>query len=166
MSVVAEIIATWRDPAGPVGRLLSAGPREDRSLVILIAATVLMFVARTPDLARRAALDPTVPLEASLGITLFVMLFLLPPLAYALASASHLAMKVLGRAGPAHGARVALFWAMLAIVPGLLLQGLAAGFIGPHSGPARLVGVGVFLLFLWFWGRGLMVAYPAGKGAR
>ncbi|MCX8508383.1 MAG: YIP1 family protein, partial [Rhodobacteraceae bacterium] len=83
MSVVGEIFATWRDPAGPVGRLLSAGPREDRSLVILMAASVLMFVARTPDLARQAAWTPEVPLQALMGITLFVMLFLIPLLAYA-----------------------------------------------------------------------------------
>lgn len=165
MSVAGEILATWRDPAGPVGRLLSAGPREDRSLVMLVAAAILMFVARTPDLARRAALDPTVPLEASLGITLFVMLFILPLLAYGLAYASHLVLRATGRAGQAFGARVALFWAMLAIVPGMLVHGLATGLAGPESPVVRLVGVVVFAAFMWFWLRGLTVAYRTGGAA-
>ena len=161
MSVVAEILATWRDPSGPVGRLLAGGPREDRSLVMVMAASVLMFVARTPDLARRAALDPDVPLQASLGITLFVMLFLLPLLAYALAFASHLGMRALGRGGAPHAARVALFWAMLAIVPGMLLHGLCAGLAGSDAAATKIVGLAVFAMFLWFWGRGLVIGYPA-----
>lgn len=159
MSVVGEILATWRGPAGPIGRLLSAGPREDRSLVILIAAAVLMFIARTPDLARRAALNPEVPLQAQMGITLFVMLFLIPVLAYAVAMISHLVMRALGRQGAAYGARVALFWAMLAIVPGLLLHGLLSGLNGGETAGTRLVGLVVFAAFLWFWGRGLQLAY-------
>lgn len=166
MSVVGEILATWRNPAGPVGRLLSAGPREDRSLVMVIVASVLMFVARTPELARKAALTPDVPLEASLGITLFAMLFLLPLVAYGLAFLGHLIMRAIGREGAAYGGRVALFWAMLAIVPGMLVQGLAAGLAGPESAVARIVGIGVFGVFLWFWGRGLMLAYPGRKAAR
>lgn len=159
MSVVGEILATWRDPAGPVGRLLSAGPREDRSLVILIAAAVLMFVARTPDLARRAALNPEVPLQAQMGITLFVMLFLIPVLAYAVAMISHWVMRALGRHGAAYGARVALFWAMLAVVPGLLLHGLLSGLKGGETVGTQIVGLVVFAAFLWFWGRGLQLAY-------
>lgn len=166
MSVVGEILATWRDPSGPVGRLLSAGPREDRSLVMVMAASVLMFVARTPDLARKAALDAEVPLQASLGINLFVMLFLLPLVAYALAFVSHLILRAIGRDGAAYGARIALFWAMLAVVPGMLAQGLVAGLIGPDSLVARLIGLVVFCAFMWFWGRGLMLAYPVRKAAR
>lgn len=166
MSVAGEILATWRDPAGPVGRLLSAGPREDRSLVMIIAASVLMFVARTPELARRAAMDTEVPLRATLGITLFVMLFLLPLVAYALAFASHLILRAVGREGPAFGARVALFWAMLAVVPGMLAQGLVAGLAGPDGVVVKVMGLAVFGAFLWFWGRGLTLAYPARKAAR
>lgn len=163
MSVVGEILATWRHPDGPVGRLLSAGPREDRSLMILIAASVLMFVARTPDLARRAAMNPEVPLQAQMGITLFVMLFMIPVLAYALATISHFVMQALGRQGSAFGARVVLFWAMLAVVPGLLLHGLLSGLIGGETAGTRMVGLVVFTAFLWFWGRGLHLAYRMRK---
>lgn len=166
MSVAGEILVTWRDPAGPVGRLLSAGPREDRSLIMVLAASVLMFVARTPELARRAALDAEVPLQAALGINLFVMLFLLPLVAYALAFASHLILRAIGRDGAACGARVALFWAMLAVVPGILVQGLVAGLAGPDNLLTRIAGLVVFCAFLWFWGRGLALAYPTRKAAR
>lgn len=163
MSVVGEIFATWRHPDGPVGRLLSAGPREDRSLMILIVAAVFMFIARTPDLARRAALNPEVPLQAQMGITLFVMLFLIPIMAYAVAMISHWVMQVLGRDGAAYGARVALFWAMLAVVPGLLLHGLLSGIVGGEAAGTRMVGLAVFVAFLWFWGRGLHLAYRMRK---
>lgn len=163
MSVVGEILTTWRNPAAPVGRLLSSGPREDRSLVILIAATILMFVARMPDLARQAALKPEVPLEAHLGISLFVMLFVVPLMAYLLAGASHLILRAVGRQGQAYGARVALFWALLAVSPGLLFHGLLLGLNGPDVTATRLVGLIVFVAFLWFWGRGLAVAYSAGR---
>ena len=117
MTVTAEILATYRDPAGPVGRLVASGPREDRSLAILLAAAALMFVARAPSLARAAHLDPSVPLNARLGITLFAMLFMLPLLAYALAWLLHLAMRALGGQGGSSGARMALFWALFAIAP-------------------------------------------------
>ena len=115
MTVTAEILATYRDPAGPVRRLMASGPREDRSLAMLLAASVLMFVARTPYLARASHLDPSVPLNARLGITLFVMLFVLPLVAYALAFVVHLVLRGLGGQGQSSDARVALFWALLAI---------------------------------------------------
>ena len=159
MTVAAEILATYRDPAGPVGRLVASGPREDRSLAILLAAAVLMFVAKTPALARAAHLDPSVPLNARLGITLFVMLFVLPLLAYALAWPLHLAMRALGGQGAASGARLALFWALFAIAPLMLVHGLLQGFLGPEAMGARIAGFVVFAGFLWFCGRGLGAAY-------
>jgi hypothetical protein len=165
MSVTAEILATWRDPAGPVRRLLANGPREDRALVILIGACILLYVARLPVLARQARLDPTVPLDASMGITLFSMLFVLPLLLYALAYLIHLAVRVLGRNGQAWGARTALFWALLAITPAALLQGLLEALLGP-IGAVRAFGIVVFGFFLWFVGRGLTVAYARAEGVK
>ena len=163
MTVTAEIAATYRDPAGPVRRMLAQGRREDRALIILTAAVVLLFLARTPALVRSARLDPTVPLDARLGITLFAMLFMLPLLAYALAYLIHIVLRLCGVAGSAYGARLALFWALFAIAPVMLLQGLLEGFAGPTA-LVRLFGVAVFALFLWFVGRGLSVAYArAGK---
>ncbi|WP_284163208.1 YIP1 family protein [Frigidibacter sp. SD6-1] len=162
MTVTAEILATWRDPAGPVGRLVATGPREDRSLAILMAAAVLMFVARAPSLARAAQIDPSAPLDARLGITLFAMLFILPLLAYGLALILHLVLRAIGRKGSASGARIALFWSLLALSPALLLQGLAEGMVG-QTGAVRVLGLLVFAAFLWFLARGLATAYPRAE---
>jgi hypothetical protein len=162
MSLVGDILTTWRDPAGPVGRLLASPPREDRSLVMLIAACLLMYLARLPELARAAVIDPAISREARFGITFFVMMFMVPLLAYLLAGGSHLVMRALGRHGAASDARTALFWALLAVTPGVLMQGLAAGLAGSGSGVARGLGLAVFAAFVWFWVSGLRIAYPAG----
>lgn len=158
MSLTAEMFTTWRDPAAPVRRRLAEGVREDRALALLMAAGGLMFLARAPALARAAALDPSVPLDARLGITFFALQFLLPLAAYGLAALLHLALRACGARGPAHGARLALFWALLAIAPAMLVQGLAEGLLGPVAA-VRLFGLVVFAAFLWFLARGLGAAY-------
>ncbi len=160
MSVIGEIAASWRDPGLVMRRLMSAGPREDRSLAILMAASVLLFVARLPVLARVAAADPSVPLGARMGGALMSSLFLVPLIAYALALASHMVMRALGREGAAFGARLALFWALLAAAPAALAHGLVSGLAGPAGLVAGGLGALVFALFLWLWVGGLLAAYP------
>jgi hypothetical protein len=101
-------------------------------------------------MSRAAFLDPTTPLEARLGGALLACLFILPLLAYGIAAISHLIARALGGKGTGFGARLALFWAMLAIAPAMLLQGLTAGFIG--ASPALwLVQTLVLVGFLWIW---------------
>ncbi len=75
-----------------------------------------------------------------MGGALMATLFLLPPLAYLLAAISHLVARAFGGKGTGYGARVALFWSLLAVSPLMLLQGLVRGFIG--EGPA-LMATGV-----------------------
>jgi hypothetical protein len=123
-----------------------------------MAASVLMFVARTPALTRAAHIDPTIPLDARLGITLFAMLFMLPLLAYGIAILAHLSMRMIGRKGMPADARSVLFWALFAIAPASLLHGLIEGLAGPLP-IVRLLGLVVFGGFLWFWGQGMAVAY-------
>jgi hypothetical protein len=118
MSVTAEILATWRDPAGPVRRLLANGPREDRALVILIGACILLYVARCRIWRARPRLDPTVPLMRAWGSRCSVMLFVLPLLALCAGLLIHLIVRAWGGMAQAWGARMALFWALLAITPG------------------------------------------------
>ena len=69
-----------------------------------------------------------------------------------------------GGKGRWYGARLALFWALLASTRWLLLHGLVAGFIGP--GPSLQFGVGLiwFAVFAWFWIAGLFQAKGHGKG--
>jgi hypothetical protein len=81
-------------------------------------------------------------------------LFVAPLGLYAIAAFSHLVARLLGGQGTWYGARMALFWALLAAAPLWLLWGLVAGLIGP--GPA-LSATGVVALgaFLAIWIAGL-----------
>ena len=95
MPVTRDIIATYRGPRRVVRRLLEMGPREDRALVMLIAACVLVFVAQWPRLAREAHLTEQ-ELNPLLGGALLAWVFIAPLLLYALALLSHGAARLIG----------------------------------------------------------------------
>jgi hypothetical protein len=150
MAVTSDILQTWRQPRTVIRRMLAAGPNEGKALAILMGACALVFVAQTPRLAREAHLAPEVPLDARLGVTLFALIFMAPLIFYAIAAASHLVARVLGGKGTWYGARLALFWALLAATPATLLHGLAAGLLGPGSATTGLgLVVGVAFVTLW-----------------
>ena len=150
MSVTNRILRTWRDPRGVMRAHLAQGVREDRALAVLMGACVMLFVAQWPVLSRAAHFEPSVPLEARMSGALMATLFIVPPLAYLLAAASHLLARALGGAGSWFGARMALFWALLAVSPLMLLHGLVAGFVGPGPSLTLLrLAVGGGFLFLW-----------------
>ncbi len=150
MTVVSDIIALWRRPRETFRAKLAQGPREDRALAVLMGASALYFVAQWPQHARAAHLDPSVPLDARLGGALMGAVFLLPLIAYGLAGLSHLLAQLGGGRGTHAGARLALFWAMLATAPLMLVYGAVAGLSGPGAMSAT-VGLAVFLAFLWLW---------------
>ena len=75
---------------------------------------------------------------------------MLPLLLYLVAGLSHLVARVMGGQGDWFGARLALFWSLLATAPLVLFYGLVAGFIGPGAG-LTLVGAIWLAVFLWFW---------------
>ena len=150
MAITSDIVATWRAPRAMIRQMLAAGADEGRAIAVLMGALALVFVAQTPRLAREAHLDPSVPLDARMGVTLFSLVFMAPLLFYGVAAISHLAARAIGGKGGWFGARLALFWALLCTVPLMLLQGLVAGMIGP--GPAATaVGLAVALAFVWIW---------------
>ncbi|RKF17045.1 YIP1 family protein [Roseovarius spongiae] len=156
MPVTRDIVATYRGPGRVMRRLLAAGPREDRALAILMAGCAVMFVAQWPRIAREAHLAGR-ELNADLGASLLAWVFLAPLIFYLLALLSHWGARALGGRGSPYGARLALFWAFLASMPVLLLNGLVAGFIG--SGPAlQAVGLIWCAVFAWFWIGGLREA--------
>ena len=161
MSVVARVLRTWRDPRAVMRGHLAAGPREDRAVATLLGACVLLFVAQWPVLSRAAFLDPSIPLEARMSGAMMGTLFLLPPIAYVFAAASHLVARVMGGRGTWFGARIALFWTLLAIAPLALLNGLVIGFLG-SGGAATVVGVIVLGAFLFLWISALAEAERAG----
>ncbi|MEX0307629.1 MAG: YIP1 family protein [Ruegeria sp.] len=153
MPVTTDIVATYRGPGRVVRRLLDMGPREDRALAFVMAFCVVGFIAQLPSLARRAHLEG-LELNMLMGGALLGSVFILPMLFYGLAWVSHLIARIFGGKGTSYGARLALFWALLASAPLVLLNGLVAGFIGP--GPAQsLIGLLWVAIFIWFWFSGL-----------
>lgn len=161
MPVTRDIAATYRGPGAVMRRLLAAGPREDRALAILMGACLLVFIAQWPAISRRAHLED-LELNALLAGALFGWLFIAPLGLYLLAALSHLVAKLFGGKGGWYGARLALFWSLLASTPLILLNGLVAGFIGKGAA-LSIVGLAWFGVFLWFWMASLRVAE---QGAR
>ena len=129
--------------------LLALGQREDRALAYLMGACALVFLAQPPRLAREAHLTGG-ELDMLLGGTLMAWIFIAPLLMYAIAAFARGVGYVLKGQGSMYGARLALFWALLASTPLILLHGLVAGFIGPGL-EMQLVGLIWFVCFVWFW---------------
>ena len=150
MSATGDIVQSYRSPRVVMRRHLARGISEGRVFIFLVAACLLVFIAQWPRLSREAFLDTTVPLEARLGAAMWGWLFVAPLIFYVIAWLSYLVARVIGGRGTAYGARLALFWSLLAVTPLWLLQGLVAGFIG--EGP-QLVVAGILLLagFGWVW---------------
>lgn len=149
MAITRNIAATYRGPGRVVRRMLAMGEREDRALAYLMGSCILIFIAQLPRLAREAHLTGQ-ELNVLLGATLMAWIFIAPLLFYVIAFAARGVGSVLRGQGTAYGARLALFWALLASSPLILLHGLTAGFIGPGL---ELQGVGLLwcVIFLWFW---------------
>jgi len=156
MSALTDIVATYRGPGRVVRALLAQGEREDRALAFLMAGCGLVFVAQWPRLAREAQLTGQ-ELNPMLGGSLLGWIIIMPLVLYLVAGLAHICARIVGGRGSFYGARLALFWALLAASPVLLLHGLVAGFIGP--GPQlMLVGVLWCAVFLWFWVAGMLAA--------
>ncbi|MCP3969363.1 MAG: YIP1 family protein [Rhodobacteraceae bacterium] len=164
MSVARDIVATYRSPRAVMRRLLGMGPREDRALMYLIVACLLIFVAQWPQLRREALFDDTVPFDARIGAALFGWIFIVPLFAYGLAFACRRIAGFLGGHGTGFSARLALFWSLLAASPLWLLNGLVAGFIGP-SAQLSVTGFVAFLAFALFWGLTMVEAETGGEQA-
>lgn len=162
MGLVSDIVATYRRPAKVVGRLLDMGQREDRALVFLMAGCGILFIAQMPQLAREAHVTGK-ELNPLLGASMFALLFIAPLLLYVLAGLSYAVLRLLRAPITGYGARLSLFWALLASGPLLLLNGLVGGFIGPGI-QLSIVGFLCFVTFLWFWSSGLRAAVSRGQG--
>ncbi|TCP40853.1 YIP1 family protein [Rhodovulum marinum] len=162
MPITQEIIATWRGPRAAMRRQLKAGQREDRALAYLMLACFLIFVAQWPRLAREAYLDSEIPLEARLGAALFGWMALAPLFFYGIAAFSHLFARMMGGEGSYFGARLALFWTLLAVSPAWLLYGLVAGFLGAGAA-LNLVASVLTVAFFAIWMLSLAEAEAFGR---
>ncbi|WP_299815325.1 YIP1 family protein [uncultured Jannaschia sp.] len=180
MSVTRDIPRAWLRPRAVMAERLAQGPSERVAFVYLAAGSLLGFVAQLPALVRRAqASDPAfeaallsesarvgvdIPadlvdakFEALVSGAVMAWIFIVPIALYILAFASHLVARVAGGRGTGLGARIALFWAFLAVVPALLLLGLTTGFVGPGAAQS-LVGLVALGGFVWVWLNSLYVA--------
>jgi hypothetical protein len=149
MSVTLDIVQSWRRPRTVVRKLLERGGSEVFLLTLLMIFLVLAFAAALPNLARQANLGPEVPLVQRLYAAAMGLLATIP-VWYVLAALSHLVMRAFGGQGSFPGARLALFWALVAISPAMLVHGLVLGLAGSSSFTA-LFGGAVALGFLVFW---------------
>jgi len=161
VSVTNDIAASYRRPGTVLRAHLARGVSEPRVLAYLIGACGVMFVAQWPRLAREAHLEDTA-LQPAIGGALLATMMFLPLIFYVIAGISHLAARAFGSGMDGFGARLALFWALLAAAPLALLHGLVAGFVGPGSAQA-LVGLGWLAAFVWFWSTGLREAHRDAK---
>lgn len=155
MAAVDDILRSYRAPRAVVRAHMARGRSEPRLFSLLVAALLVIFIAQWPEMSREAFLQPDQKLPAlMLGRALGLLATI--PLLYLLAALGTLVARAFGGRGDWYGGRLALFWALLAVAPLMLLQGLVAGLIGP--GPQMmLVAVLVFVAYAAIWIAGLRV---------
>lgn len=162
MAAVDDILRSYRAPRVVMRAHLARTPSEPRVLTFLMAALVVIFVAQWPRLSRLAFEQPDLPLTGLMVGTGIALVATIPAF-YLLAAVARLVAKVFGGTGSWYGARLALFWAMLAVSPLMLLQGLVAGFIGQGAQLVLVSGL-TFVAFVLIWGGCLRVAeFEAGE---
>ena len=162
MALVPRILKTWRAPGAAVRGM--AGLSEPGLLALLMGTMAVYFLAQWPAHARAAALDPSVPLQARLGGALLATMFMMPLVVMTMAWVAQLAARLFGLRLDGHGSRLALVWALAAVAPVMLLQGLVAGLIGP--GP-QMTAVNLLAgaAFVVFWVAGLRALGDRGRPA-
>lgn len=162
MAITSDILRSYRVPGQVVERLARIDRREGRLLFYLMLASGLIFVAQWPRLARAAQLDDSVPFQGHMTGALFALMFVFPLVAYGFAWLMALAVKLVWRGTQGFDVRLALFWALVAVSPLMLLHGLVQGIIGAGT-QTTLVGVIVFAAFVVILGAGLRVAVRASR---
>ena len=155
MSVTQGIVASWRRPRAVMRGVLARGQTEPFAFSLLVTFLVLAFVAQWPQAARQAHIDETPLPPLLLGRALALLATI--PLWYGLAALGHLVARVLGGQGGWLGARLALFWALVAVAPLMLLHGAVAGMLGTGA-QATAMGLVVAAGFLFQWINALIVA--------
>lgn len=150
--IVPRVLQSWRHPRRVLRGL--RGMPESAMVVVLLAAMLLFFVAQWPFHARAAQMDPSIPLGGRLAGAAVAVIFMMPLLAYAVAALVALLSRWIGHPVAPGDSRLALFWALLAVAPAMLLSGLVAGMIGPGTG-LTIVQAATGVAFLVIWGAGL-----------
>lgn len=157
--MAGRVLESWWAPRRVVRGLVGM---PDRVLIaVLMLAMLIFLVAQAPGNARAAQLDPSIPLDARMAGALLAVIFIMPLVAYGVAGITSVLVRLAGWRLAPQDSRLALFWALLAAAPAMLLAGMVAGFIGP--GPAlsltrAVAGIG----FLLIWSAGISVLARRG----
>lgn len=128
-------------------------------MAFVLGGCAVVFISSWPRLARQAHLTGE-ELSPLLGGALMGWLLIMPLVLYVMAFAIYLLSRLAAPKLTSYGARLSLFWALLASSPLLLLWGLVAGFIGEGL-ELQIVGALWLAVFLWFWIGG---TYEAAQG--
>ncbi|MBZ4022910.1 hypothetical protein CKO11_10610 [Rhodobacter sp. TJ_12] len=163
MAAIDDIWRSYRSPRKVVRQHLGRARSEPRLFTLLFAAMVVIFTAQWPRLAREQFENPDLPMPGLLLGTAMA-LAAVTPFIYLLAWLVTQGLRLAGGRGDGYGGRLALFWALLAVSPLMLLQGLVMGMIGPGL-QANVIGGIVFVVFMVFWGAGLKVTQFEPLGA-
>jgi hypothetical protein len=156
MSISNDVLRAWVRPRAVMRRLLDAGEKENRALAILMAGCLLIFVGQWPRLVRLSeGFDLPAGAEASelsqlIAYSLVSWLIVWPLIFYIFAGITRILARAVKGRGTGYGARLALFWAVLASSPAVLLYGLLAGFNGETIG-TQVVGAVWLAGFAWIW---------------
>ncbi|MBB3995830.1 ABC-type multidrug transport system permease subunit [Sulfitobacter undariae] len=139
-------------------RFLGQGRNEVRTLLFVLIAGLLMFVAWAPFQAREAQINPdAVPLQARMYWSAFFFIFMMPLLVYVFAALVTGLARVARRQITGYEIRFTLVWALLAATPVTLLMGLTAAFVGAGI-QLQIIGFIWLAVFGWFWVSGLLRA--------
>lgn len=148
MGRIIDLAETPFRPARVVRRLAARGVSERQLLAWVMAASLIALLARLPLLLENRA--PDQPPEALAGAAIIAGLLFAPLFFYALAALSRLIARVMGGQGSGQGARLALFWVLLALQPLVVAALYLPVFLAP-LGLDGALRVGAGLWFLWAW---------------
>lgn len=153
MSLLGNILKSYRRPRAVIAEFMDGGAREDRALGFLAGGCVITFIAQWPPLARQAYIEGQ-ELDMLMGAALYGWIFLAPLLFYILAGLVQFVGYLLGSKRSGVQTRTVIFWAFLATAPLLLVVGVIEGFLGP-SAMKTFVEVIWLASFIWFVVAGL-----------
>jgi len=151
MGFLRDIVETWIRPAQVVRRKLAAGLREEKLLAYVIFAAMIALMVRIPALVseQQAATEPK-PLDALVAGSIVAYLLFGPLFLYLLAALSHMVARLARGKGSWQGARLALFWSLLALQPLVALSAFLVG-LAPWGWVARVAPWALAGGFVWVW---------------
>ena len=148
MSVVSNVLYTYRSPSKAFEHMYARPANEATSLGYLMGACFLTYVAQWPYLARQAHLEEF-NLQTSLAASLLAWLLIAPLLLYTLAIVLYFFHKLFKGSKSSAQIRMGLFWSFLAATPIMMLFGLVKGFLGDGTAES-IVGFFWFLALCYF----------------